>query len=107
MSGEFRFDRDVALHEAANLESVGGSVRALLDQHGEGLTERDLGAVSSDFVLSVRASIDELTDAVRTLGGVIVEAGQRLHDHATHFADAEDRAAAAITKIGERLGEQS
>ncbi|MEU9808300.1 hypothetical protein [Mycobacterium sp. NPDC050853] len=104
MSGNFRFDRDVVLHEAANLEGVGGSVQLLLDQHGEGLGEQDLGAVSSDFVISVRGSIDQLTDAVRTLGDVIVETGQRLHDQARQIADAEDQTAAAMTKIGEGLG---
>ncbi|MGH3726982.1 MAG: hypothetical protein ACRDUS_22985 [Mycobacterium sp.] len=101
---DFRFDRDVVLHEAANLENVGGSVRALLDHHGEGLDEQALGAVSSDFVISVRGSIDQLTDAVRTLGDVIVETGQRLHDQARKIADTEDQSAAAMTKIGEGLG---
>lgn len=74
-TGTFRFDHDVVLREAANLESAGGSLRFLLDHHGEGLGDRDLGAVSSDFVASVRGSIEELSDAVRTLGDVIVETG--------------------------------
>ncbi|MGH3955966.1 MAG: hypothetical protein ACRDTI_18240 [Mycobacterium sp.] len=103
-SGTFHFDRDVVLHEAANLESAGGSVRFLLDQHGEGLGEQDLGAVSSDFVMSVRGSIDELSDAVRTLSDVIVETGQRLHDQARQIAEAEDQTVAAMTKIGEGFG---
>lgn len=103
MSG-IQFDRDVVLHEAANLESAGGSVRFLLDHHGAGLRDDDLGAVSIDFVSSVRTSIDELQGAVRTLGDVMVEAGQRLHDHARQFADVEDQSAAALKKIGERLG---
>lgn len=103
-SGDFRFDRDVVLHEAANLENVGGSVRVLLDHHGGGLGEQDLGAVSSDFVMSVRGSIDQLADAVRTLSDVIVETGQRLHDQARKIADSEDQSAAAMTKIGEGLG---
>lgn len=81
----------MVLREAANLESAGGSLRFLLEHHGEGLGDRDLGAVSSDFVASVRGSIEELSDAVRTLGDVIVETGQRLHDQARRIAEAEDR----------------
>lgn len=100
----FRFDRDVVLREAANLEGAGGSLRFLLEHHGEGLGDRDLGAVSSDFVMSVRGSIDQLTDAVRTLGDVIVETGQRLHDQARRIADSEDQSVAAMTKIGEGFG---
>lgn len=42
-TGTFRFDHDVVLREAANLESAGGSLRFLLDHHGEGLGDRDLG----------------------------------------------------------------
>ncbi|MUM18370.1 hypothetical protein FZI91_18325 [Mycobacterium sp. CBMA271] len=103
-TGGFRFDRDVVLHEAANLENLGGSVRVLLDHHGEGLGEQDLGAVSSDFVRSVRGSLDLLTDAVRSLGDVMVETGQRLHDQARHIAEAEDQTVVAMTKIGEGLG---
>lgn len=103
-SGTLRFDRDVVLREAANLESAGESVRFLLDHHGEGLGERDLGAVSSDFVTSVRGSVDQLTDAIRTLGDVIVETGQRLHDQARRIAENEDQAVAAMTKIGEGFG---
>lgn len=64
----------------------------------------DLGAVSSDFVASVRGSIEELSDAVRTLGDVIVETGQRLHDQARRIAEAEDQTVAAMTKIGEGFG---
>lgn len=103
-TGTFRFDHDVVLREAANLESAGGSLRFLLDHHGEGLGDRDLGAVSSDFVASVRGSIEELSDAVRTLGDVIVETGQRLHDQARRIAEAEDQTVAAMTKIGEGFG---
>ncbi|MBB4854564.1 hypothetical protein HNP40_001951 [Mycobacteroides chelonae] len=104
MSGTFRFDRDVVLREAANLESAGATVRFLLDQHGEGLGEQDLGAASSDFVMSVRGSIEQLGDAVRTLGDVMVETGQRLHDQARQIAEAEDQTVAAMKKIGEGLG---
>ncbi|BAX98030.1 hypothetical protein MSTE_02721 [Mycobacteroides stephanolepidis] len=102
--GTFHFDRDVVLHEAANLEAAGGSVRFLLEHHGEGLDDQDLGSVSSDFVMSVRGSIDELSDAVRTLGDVIVETGQRLHDQARQIAEAEDQTVAAMTKIGKGFG---